>query len=119
MMTRWAIMSVRTHITMDPEMQRRAFARAAELSISFDEYLRRLVARDLEEQRPRGFEERPQEEVAQGPGEPKPKADLSIFFDLIDEGPPTSIARDKDKLVGEAVWQEYLRKTGRERRRRK
>jgi hypothetical protein len=80
--------------------------------------MHRLVQRDLDEH-PQGFEERPQDEVAGGPEEPKPKADLSIFFDLIDEGPPTNIARDKDKLVGEAVWQEYLRKTGRKRRRRK
>ncbi len=84
---------------MDPEMQRRAQAKAAELGISFAEYVRRLVGRDL--------------------GEPKPKADISIIFDLIDEGPPTNIARDKDKFLGEAVWKEYLRKTGRKPRRRR
>ena len=78
---------------MDPEMQRRAQAKAAELGISFAEYVRRLVAEDI--------------------GEPKPKADISIMFDLVDEGPPTDIARDKDKMIGEAVWQNYLRKTGR------
>jgi hypothetical protein len=90
-------MNARKQITMDPEMQRRAHAKAAELGISFAEYVRRLVAVDL--------------------GEPRPKADISIFFDGIDEGPPTNIARDKDKMVGEAVWQEYLRKTGRKPRR--
>jgi hypothetical protein len=78
---------------MDPEMQRRAHAKASELGISFAEYVRRLVARDL--------------------GEPKPKADISMIFDLIDEGPPTDIARDKDKMIGEAVWANYLRKVGR------
>ena len=77
---------------MDPEMQRRAQAKAAELGISFAEYVRRVIAQDL--------------------GEAKPKADISIFFDLIKDGPRTDIARDKDKLIGEAVWQEYLRKTG-------
>lgn len=86
-------MNARTQITLDPEMQRRAQAKAAELGISFAEYVRRLVANDL--------------------GEQKPKADISIMFDLIDEGPPTNIARDKDKMIGEAVWQEYLRDTGR------
>src|SRR5690242_21181030 len=86
-------MNARTQITMDPEMQRRAQAKAAELGISFAEYVRRLVADDL--------------------GEQKLKADISIMFDLIDEGAPTNIARDKDKMIGEAVWQEYLRKTGR------
>jgi hypothetical protein len=86
-------MTVRTQITMDPEMQRRAHEKAAELGISFAEYMRRLVANDL--------------------GEQKPKADISIFFDLADDdGPATNIARDKDKMIGEAVWNEHLRKTG-------
>jgi hypothetical protein len=26
-------------------------------------------------------------------------------------GEPTDIARDKDKLIGEAAWQEYLEET--------
>jgi hypothetical protein len=86
-------MNARTQISMDPEMQRRAHARAAELGISFAEYVRRLVAMDL--------------------GEARPKPDISMIFDLIDEGPPTDIARDKDKLIGEAVWANYLRKVGR------
>jgi len=29
---------------------------------------------------------------------------VSLVFNLIDEGPPTSIARDKDKMIAEAVW---------------
>ena len=87
-------MNARTQVTMDPELQRRAQARAAELGISFAEYVRRLVAGDLRE-----------------PKTAKP--DISIVFDLVDEGPPTDIARDKDKMIGEAAWQEYLRKTGR------
>jgi hypothetical protein len=91
-------MNARTQITMDPETQRRAQAKAAELGISFAEYVRRLVADDL--------------------GGHKPRADISSIFDLVDEGPPTNIARDKDKMIGEAVWQDYLRKTGRKRRRR-
>jgi hypothetical protein len=90
-------MNARTQITMDPELQRRAQARAAELGISFAEYVRRLLTNDL--------------------GERKPKADISIIFDLIDEGPPTDIARDKDKMLGEAVWADYLRKIGRKPRR--
>jgi hypothetical protein len=85
-------MNARTQITIDPELTRRARAKAAELGISFAEYVRRLVANDL--------------------GGPRPKPDISILFDLVDEGTPTNIARDKDKMIGEAVWQEYLRKTG-------
>jgi len=90
-------MNARMQITMDPDMQRRAQAKAAELGISCAEYIRRLVAGDL--------------------GERKPKPDISMVFDLVDEGPQTNIARDKDKMIGEAVWQNYLRKTGRKPRR--
>lgn len=78
---------------MDPEIQRRAQAKAAGLGISFAEYVRQLVANDL--------------------GEPKQKFDISILFDLVKDGPETDIARDKDKMIGEALWQNYLRKTGR------
>ena len=86
-------MTARTQITLDPEIQRRAQVKAAELGISFAEYVRRLVADDL--------------------GGGRAKSDISIMFDLVDEGPPTNIARDKDKMIGEAVWRNYLRKTGR------
>jgi hypothetical protein len=91
-------MNARTQITMDPDLQRRAQAKAAELGISFAEYVRRLVADDL--------------------GPPKPKPDISIVFDLGASAEPTDIARDKDKMIGEAVWEEYLRETGRKPRRR-
>jgi hypothetical protein len=89
-------MNARTQITLDPELQRRARAKADELGISFAEYVRRLVAGDL--------------------GEPTPKTDITSLFNLIDEGPPTNIARDKDKMLAEAVWKEHLRKTGRQAR---
>jgi hypothetical protein len=86
-------MNARTRITMDPEMQRRAEARAAELGISFAEYVRRLVASDL------GQEE-------------KDKPDISVIFDLVKDGPVTDIARDKHKMIGDAVWEEHLRSIG-------
>jgi hypothetical protein len=92
-------MNARTQITMDPEMRRRARAKAAELGISFAEYVRRVVAQDL--------------------GEAKPKADISMIFDLGASKEPTDIARDKDELIGEAVWQECLRKTGHKPKRRR
>jgi hypothetical protein len=85
-------MIVRTQITLDPEMQRRAHAKAAALGISFAEYVRRLLAQDL--------------------GEAKRKVDVSLVFDLVDEGPRTNIAHEKDKMVGEAVRKEHRRKTG-------
>ena len=90
-------MNARTQVTLNAEMQRRAQAKAADLGISFAEYVRRLVANDL--------------------GEPKRKANISIVFDLVDEGLVTDIARDKDKMIGEAVWANYLRKTRRKGRR--
>ena len=47
-------MNARRQITMDPEMQRRAHAKAAELGISFAEYVRRVIANDLGEPKPKG-----------------------------------------------------------------
>ena len=84
-------MNARTQITLDPEVQKRAHAKAAALGISFAEYVRRLVTRDL--------------------SETIREVDISAVFDLVDEGPETNIARDKDKMLGEAVWKEHQRKT--------
>jgi hypothetical protein len=81
-------MNARAQVTMDPEMRRRARAKAAGLGLSFAEYVRRLMAQDL--------------------GGPNPKPDIAIMFDLVDSGKPTNIARDKDKMIGYAVWKEYL-----------
>ena len=78
---------------MEPELQRRAQAKAAELGISFAEYIRRLVAGDLGETK-------------------KSKPDISCLFDLGASAEPTDIARDKDKMIGQAAWEEYLRDTG-------
>jgi hypothetical protein len=89
-------MNARTQVTIDPDLQRRAHARAAELDISFAEYIRRLLARDL--------------------GEPRRKVGISVMFNLVDEGLATDIARDKDKMIAEAVWEEHLRKTTTKRR---
>jgi hypothetical protein len=89
-------MNARTQVTIDPELQRRAHAKATELGISFAEYIRRLVANDL--------------------GQTKRKVDISVVFDLVDEGPRTNIARDKDKMISEAVWEEHSRKTSSKRR---
>jgi hypothetical protein len=85
-------MKARTQITIDLEMRRRAQAKAAALGISFAEYIRRLLAQDL--------------------GEAKRKVDVSLVFDLVDEGPRTNIARYKDKMLGDAVWKEHYRKIG-------
>ena len=86
-------MNARTQIKLDPELQRQAQAKAAEMGISFAEYMRRLVSQDL--------------------GTPKRKADISVVFDLGASGEPTNVARDKHKMIDEAFWMGYLRKMGR------
>jgi hypothetical protein len=77
---------------MDPEMQRRAHAKAADLGISFAEYVRRLVANDL--------------------GEPRPSVDVSVIFDLGASAEPTNVARDKHRMIGEAAWDDHVRSLG-------
>ena len=82
-------MSARTQITLDRSLQRRAYAKAAELGISFAEYVRRLLAKDL--------------------GDPTAKADISAVFDLGASDEPTNIARDKHALLDMAAWEDHPR----------
>lgn len=84
-------MSARTQITLEPEVQRRAHAKAAELGISFAEYVRRLVANDL--------------------GVRKRRADVSVLFDLGTSAEATDVARDKDKMIAAAVQRDYDKTT--------
>ena len=81
-------MMSRTQITLDNEMQRKARVRAAQLGVSLAEYIRRLVARDL--------------------GEPSQRLDPAIVFDL-GSSEEADVARDKDRMVGEAVVAEHRR----------
>jgi len=82
-------MSFRLSISMDEDLRHRAQAKATRLGISLAEYVRRLVVTDLCEK----------------------KAGVAALFDLGASEKRTDIARDKDKLVGEAAWAEYRRKT--------
>jgi hypothetical protein len=75
-------MMARTQITLDPELQRKARRRASDLGISLAEYLRQLVARDLETRQ-------------------KKPVDVSVIFDLGSSG-GSDIARNKDAMIGEA-----------------
>jgi hypothetical protein len=77
-------MMVRTQVSLDAEVHRRAKDRAAELGLSLAEYVRRLVDDDLEET------------------SPPPKADISEIFGMFDSG-SSDIARFKDQYLGEAV----------------
>ena len=91
-------MNARTQVTLDPEMQRQAQRKAEELGISFAEYVRRLVSADLAGR--------------------KRKIDMSVFFDLGASSEPTDVARDKDRMLGKAVWDEHRRKMGNKPRKR-
>ena len=75
-------MPSRTQITLSSEVHRRARTRAAELGVSFAEYVRRLVEADLRE--------------------PGHTADPSILFNLgRTEG--SNVAGDKDGMIAEAM----------------
>jgi hypothetical protein len=82
-------MMARSQITVDREMLRQARARASELGISFAEYLRRLMSKDLN-----------RTEKSVGP---------SIIFGLGNSG-GSDIARDKDRFLGEAWAGRRVRK---------
>lgn len=72
----------RTQITLDPELQHRARQKAQAQGISFSEYLRRLLARDL--------------------AEPSTQISPSVVFDLGESG-GGDIAHDKDTMIGDAI----------------
>jgi hypothetical protein len=81
-----AIMMSRTQITLESEFQRRARQRANELGVSFAEYIRRLVERDL--------------------AHPKTKPGIEAIFCLGSSG-GSNIANDKDAMIGDAVEAEF------------
>ncbi len=71
----------RTQLSFDRELLHRARDRAAKLGISLAEYVRRLVAEDLEE----GHSQ----------------ADASLVFNLGGSG-GSDVAAEKDRMLGEA-----------------
>jgi hypothetical protein len=83
-------MMVRTQIALDADAHRRAKRRAADQGVSLAEYVRQAVDRDLGEQ-------------------PK-KGDISAIFGLFDSG-GSDVASHKDEYLGDAMWQDYLRRT--------
>jgi hypothetical protein len=74
-------MMERTQISLDPELRQRAKQRAAQLGVSLAEYIRRLLADDLEANQARGA--------------------VSLVFDLADSG-GSDIASRKDEYLDEA-----------------
>ena len=75
-------MMTRTQISMDREVLRKARRRAAELGISFAEYVRRLVARDM--------------------GEAPAPVDVAAVFDM-GRSDGSDVARDKDAMIATAL----------------
>lgn len=84
----------RTVISIDIDLYRRAQHRAEELGISFAQYVRTILTEKL--------------------GEPRRTADPSIIFDL-GRSTPTDIARDKDRMIGEAFAAQERKRSGRRR----
>jgi hypothetical protein len=83
-------MVVRTQITLDSDVHRRAKRRAADQGISFAEYVRKTLDRDLGEE---------------------PKGDITEIFGLFDSG-AADVSSNVDKHLGDSLWQEHLRETG-------
>jgi hypothetical protein len=75
-------MMARNQITLEPELQKRAQQRSHDLGISFAEYIRRLVARDI--------------------GKQQPSSNPSLIFDLGSSG-GSDIAANKDRMFAEAI----------------
>ena len=88
-------MTSRAQITLEAETERRARRRASELGVSFAEYVRRLVARDL----------------TSPVVEP---ADVACVFDLGSSG-QSDIAKNKEAMIAEAFRSAH-KKSGRIRR---
>jgi len=74
-------MMSRSQITLTPEIQSRARRRASDLGVSFAEYVRCLVARDL--------------------GGAQRVADPAAVFDLGSSG-GSDVAKDKHSMIAEA-----------------
>ena len=72
---------VRTQITLEPELQHRARQRASDLGVSFVEYVRSLVARDI--------------------GNASAHVDPTLVFDL-GESRRSDITKEKDAMIGKA-----------------
>jgi len=75
------IMMSRTQITLEPELQRQAHKRASDMGVSFAEYVRRLVARDL--------------------GGRRPASNPAVVFDLGASG-GSNVAVNKDEMIAAA-----------------
>jgi hypothetical protein len=88
-------MMARAQITLEPEFHRRARKRAGDLGVSFAEYVRGLVIRDL--------------------SRPKATAGIDSIFNLGSSG-GSDIARNKHSMIAEAFDAEATASVRRNRR---
>jgi len=86
-------MRVKIAVPLDDAVMERARAQAVALGLTVEAYLSDLVRQHLP------------------PRDSSIKEDVSSIFGLVKDGAPTDIATDKDKLIGEAAWQEHLEET--------
>ena len=88
------------HVTIELDEDELARARVAAEArgIAMEDYLKRLIAAHLPFETP----------------ESRQKELLAKIIGMGSSEHPTDIARDKDKLIGQAVWEEYLRETKQE-----
>lgn len=82
---------MRTQVSLDAELHRRAKNKAADLGISLAEYLRRLIAQDVN--------------GLQGPADP------SSVFNLFDSG-LSDVSSRHDRYLSEAVDEDNSREAG-------
>jgi hypothetical protein len=82
-------------IELDEEALARARSAAEAQGIDTEVYLRKLITANLPVA---GAQSRQQMFLAK-------------IFGMGSSAEPTDIARDKDRLIGEAVWEEYVRET--------
>ena len=91
-------MTKHVSIELDEDDLARARLAAEAQGIAMEDYLKKLIAAHLP------FET----------SESRQKFLLSKIIGMGSSKHPTDIAKDKDKLIGEAVWEEYLRETKQE-----
>ena len=82
-------------ISLEAEHLERARREAGRLGVSLEAYLSRLAQGGLPTAAP----------VA------RDKPHISAIFGIGASAEPTDVGRDKDAMLGEAVWKEHLRKT--------
>jgi hypothetical protein len=88
-------MTVHVTISLEDEPLAQARREAQRLGIALETYLSHLVQTNL---------------PAPGPAV-QDKLGISAIFGIGASSEPTDVGRDKDAMLGEAAWNEHLRKT--------